>query len=523
MSNIYLGAINKITLEYVYPKNANKNDKYICVDCNKDLILCKGKIRVPHFRHQVDTINPCNHYNKPTETQIHKNAKLIIKKLLENKTRIKFIRNYICCNKCLEIEIHQISDNSIISLEYSFNFNNQLKIVDVAHIIDNKIVSIFEICNTHKTNNQDRPEPWFEIDAITLLNLVNTTDIIENICIPCIRSLKCDECLEIDNLKINDFEKYIRIKLGQKIFPTPERKECLNTNKDLKQNLDWLNTDDDDNGDDDNGDDDNGGDDNGDNECASLNSQNEKKCECENCKYNIWYWNIWESGNNLNFDKGGHLMFQDDDDYDDNKKVLLDNKNIIELFNEFYYGKKVVIYLHKFVLEIYVIELDDYNKYDYWNTYAYRYGKDRILPYIFKINNAYRFNTETVWIIEYIINSIEIYINKYKYKTNEQVYNYEDNFNNNEKKIICDYNINNINDLLNHQNINDNDKQQCLKYYNYISKNFIHENGIQDMYEQPFTEILENGNFIKFDKYSFSLRILPDGSIKYCNCKKILK
>jgi len=174
-------------------------------------------------------------------------------------------------------------------------------------------------------------------------------------------------------------------------------------------------------------------------------------------------------------------------------------------------------------LEIYVIELDDYNKYDYWNTYAYRYGKDRILPYIFKINSGCLFNTETVWIIEYIINSIEIYINKYKYKTIEQVYNYEDNFNNDEKTIICDYNINNINDLLNHQNINENDKQQCLKYYNYISKNFIHGNGIQDIYEHPFTEILENGNFIKFDKYSFSLRILPDGSIKYCNSKKILK
>jgi competence CoiA-like predicted nuclease len=53
-----LGAINKITREYVYPKIANKIDKYICHECNKDLILVQGKIRVHHFRHKV-SINPC--------------------------------------------------------------------------------------------------------------------------------------------------------------------------------------------------------------------------------------------------------------------------------------------------------------------------------------------------------------------------------------------------------------------------------------------------------------------------------
>ena len=36
---IILGGINKITKEYIYPKIANKNDKYICSECNKDLIL----------------------------------------------------------------------------------------------------------------------------------------------------------------------------------------------------------------------------------------------------------------------------------------------------------------------------------------------------------------------------------------------------------------------------------------------------------------------------------------------------
>ena len=63
-----LGAINKLTKEYVYPKIANKKDNYICPECNKDLILCQGKIKVHHFRHKVDNINPCHHYTNPTDT-----------------------------------------------------------------------------------------------------------------------------------------------------------------------------------------------------------------------------------------------------------------------------------------------------------------------------------------------------------------------------------------------------------------------------------------------------------------------
>jgi len=45
----YLGTINKLTDKYVYPKIANKKDEYICPECNKDLILVQGDIRVHHF------------------------------------------------------------------------------------------------------------------------------------------------------------------------------------------------------------------------------------------------------------------------------------------------------------------------------------------------------------------------------------------------------------------------------------------------------------------------------------------
>ena len=83
-----LGAINKFTGEYVYPKIANKKDEYICCECKTDLILCQGEVRVHHFRHKIDTVIPCHHYSNPTETQIHKDAKILLKCLLEKKIPI---------------------------------------------------------------------------------------------------------------------------------------------------------------------------------------------------------------------------------------------------------------------------------------------------------------------------------------------------------------------------------------------------------------------------------------------------
>jgi hypothetical protein len=55
-----LGAINKVTGEYVYPKIANKKDQYICPECNKDLILCQGKIRLHHFITTTNKDEPLN-------------------------------------------------------------------------------------------------------------------------------------------------------------------------------------------------------------------------------------------------------------------------------------------------------------------------------------------------------------------------------------------------------------------------------------------------------------------------------
>ena len=190
-----LGAMNKITGEYVYPKIANKKDEYICPECNKDLILCQGEIRVHYFRHKVDNVNPCHHYSNPTESQIHKDAKMLMKNLLERKIKISFSRNRFCCKNNDEYEIPEIGEKSVIKLEYRFEYNGGPKIADLAYLDNGEIVALIEIYNTHKTRSEDRPEPWFEIDAETLINMANDNNL-TCLNIPCIRNETCDECIE---------------------------------------------------------------------------------------------------------------------------------------------------------------------------------------------------------------------------------------------------------------------------------------------------------------------------------------
>ena len=220
-----LGAINKYNGEYVYPKIANKKDKYICPECNKDLILCQGEIRVHHFRHKVDSVNPCYKYNNPTELQIHKDAQLLIKHLLERKITISLVRNCCCCEINEQYEIPEMSETSVIELEYRFEYNG-LKIADVEYIDDGKLLCIFEIYNTHKTCNENRPEPWFEINAETLINLVNnnTATFLQ---IPCIRCEKCENCTEMEKTKIELYNEKIKQNKIEKDRQEKEKKEYL--------------------------------------------------------------------------------------------------------------------------------------------------------------------------------------------------------------------------------------------------------------------------------------------------------
>ena len=118
MSNlISLCAIHKVTNKYVYPTIAKKADEHFCPDCNNDVIVVQGEILRHHFRHKkTDKVHPCKYYDKPNESQIHKDAKMLMKTLLENKTPIEFTRKCQSCQKSDKFKLPEMTKDSIITL-----------------------------------------------------------------------------------------------------------------------------------------------------------------------------------------------------------------------------------------------------------------------------------------------------------------------------------------------------------------------------------------------------------------------
>jgi len=224
-----MGAINKLIDKYEYPKIATKGkNKYKCPCCEKDVIFKKGLIKQPHFAHYKSD-NPCYYYDKPCETQIHKDAKLLLKTLLDNKSEICFHRE---CNNCMfeepdiieyKISKNDYNENTKAIIEYKFMFNNSTRSADVAFIENDNIKYIFEICYKNKTKEENRPEPWIEINAEDLINKINSGEIIDeegNISIECIRNYKCDKCI-----KYEENENSKRILYYENLKQEKERQE----------------------------------------------------------------------------------------------------------------------------------------------------------------------------------------------------------------------------------------------------------------------------------------------------------
>jgi len=208
---LQLGALDISSNKYILPSDAIKGTHYKCIECNNRVILRKGTIRRTHYAHYAKT-NTCHYYDRPSESQIHKDAKMLLQSLIQNKNNICLKRYCIKCMNYEEYEIPIINDTSIISLEYRFNYNNQTKIADVSYIDSNDIVCIFEIFNTHATNEIDRPEPWFEIDATYLIDHINSNKYNGIYEIKCRRYFKCDECIE-QEIKQKELENKLRLEL----------------------------------------------------------------------------------------------------------------------------------------------------------------------------------------------------------------------------------------------------------------------------------------------------------------------
>ena len=231
-----MGAINKISNNYEYPKIANKINKYKCPFCERDVIFRNGKIKQPHFAHYKSG-NPCSYYEKPNETQIHKDAKLLMKTLLDNKRLINFYRKCYYCHKDAEylLNITEKEYNNVTSvIEYRFYYNESIRSADVALLQNKEIKYIFEIKYKNKTSEENRPEPWFEIHAETLINETNECKNVNEkgeIEIECIRDYKCVSCKDKENYEIKKAIEVLEILQIREKEQITEKNELLNMSK----------------------------------------------------------------------------------------------------------------------------------------------------------------------------------------------------------------------------------------------------------------------------------------------------
>jgi len=244
-----MGAINKFTNDYEYPQMASKGkNKYKCPSCDKYVIFKKGLIKKPHFAHYKSD-NPCLYYDKPNESQIHKDAKMLMKSLLDNKKNISITRECKYChqrnlgyNECIHYDIYEeYNENTKGFIEYKFIHNNSKKSADVALIENDKIKYIFEICYKNKTMEENRPEPWIEINAEDLINKINSGEIIDeegNITIECVRNYKCDFCVDYENIKRNLY--YERLK--QEKIENERQEQEINEHLIKEQERKWRET-----------------------------------------------------------------------------------------------------------------------------------------------------------------------------------------------------------------------------------------------------------------------------------------
>ena len=216
-----LGAINKDTGEYIHPKFASKNDKYKCPECEQDLIFSQG--RKNYFAHKKET-DPCNFYKNPTETQIRKDAKFLLKSIIENNINLKIKRNCIsrfCNYSFYEHILEQYNHNCKVYIDYKIKHEEKTKFIDVAYIDDNNaIIALFEICCSNKTCKEDRPKNWYEINAEQLIDIVNENIQTNELSIKCIRQqlcLKCRDDYDYDTYEDNINEQIAQIKLAKMI------------------------------------------------------------------------------------------------------------------------------------------------------------------------------------------------------------------------------------------------------------------------------------------------------------------
>jgi predicted GIY-YIG superfamily endonuclease len=185
------------------------------------------------------------------------------------------------------------------------------------------------------------------------------------------------------------------------------------------------------------------------------------------------------------------IKFNEQNPPDNHKKMLKElSKNSLKIYNEaLIFGQ-----LRSKCPELTTIKISN-NKYEETTNNIYK--------------NKYEFITEKESIFKANFPDTTKILDT---KEGDIIVNCEDNFNVQEKQIIEQFNINNIEDLIRHDKISSTDKKRTIQCYKYV----------YDRYELTGFEPFNGHNIITLDTYLISIRILPNRDIKYCKMEIII-
>ena len=238
MNGAYFYEDEDSTGKYILPKKATKSkykEAFRCCDCNESLVLCKGDKNVDYFRHCKDTT--CIRYDKPhlqTKRRLHEEAKLQLKSWIQQERVIRIKRRCCCCKKqkyqCYTTMFDMLTK---VKLEHRYNFDDRYIFYDVVHLTYNdEIIEAFEIVDTHKTEEENRPDniKWYEVSADEIMKKAmehfedNYEIILNNE-----RVYTCKECvMKANDKKIEDdiLEEEIRCKRQETILKKQQDDEA---------------------------------------------------------------------------------------------------------------------------------------------------------------------------------------------------------------------------------------------------------------------------------------------------------
>jgi hypothetical protein len=127
--------------------------------------------------------NNCRQFKH--ENVIHQKAKRILSDfLLSRKNILSISRNCNKCNQVFNFEIDPIDSKYQIITDYTFEFDNIRRTADIICLDDkNNIQFIIEICNKTQMSCRRRPEPWYEISALEIIETNNNNTLNHLSCI----------------------------------------------------------------------------------------------------------------------------------------------------------------------------------------------------------------------------------------------------------------------------------------------------------------------------------------------------